>query len=573
MSDTTQENDHSNNSSSTFSEDTTQISTRSHSQEINTIKIVINDDNGHNHEKSEIKPPSPSAGENVDDQTTLLPFKQLLIVFMGLSLAIFLSSLDQTIVSTALPKIASDFHALSDISWVGTAYLLTSTAFQPLYGKFSDIFGRKSSFLFAISTFVVGSVLCGASVDMPMLIVSRAIAGIGGGGIMSLVMIIISDIVPLRERGKYQGIIGGTFTISSVVGPLIGGAFTDHISWRWAFYINLPTAALTIIIIITMLHLPHVYGSLKEKIKRIDFIGTIFLVASIVIILLPLNWGGNTYSWDSPIVISLFCVGAVLVCVFIFIEFRIAIEPVIPQHLFKLRNPVLVYITSFFIGMAFYGFIYYLPLYFQAVRGYSATEAGLQLIPLVLGLVLFSTVSGFATTVTGSYRPWIIFGYGLTTVASGLLSTLNENSNRGEEIGYLLIAGAGLGCSMQTVLLAAQSSVEHKDIAVVTSLSSFFRTIGGVFGVAISGAIFNNKLSSYLIDTLPSNIPLELVKNSVEYIHTLPPDTQTSIIHAYVHALSYVFFVAIPMAGVATITSLFIKHIPLRKTLGPIIAE
>ncbi|CAG8465673.1 10607_t:CDS:2 [Ambispora leptoticha] len=509
-------------------------------------------------------------GEKVNDQTNQLPFKQLIIVFMGLALAIFLSSLDQMIVTTALPRIASDFHALSDISWVATSYLLTSTSFQPLYGKISDIFGRKFTFLFAISTFVAGSVLCGASIDMPMLIVSRAIAGIGGGGIMSLVMIIISDIVPLRERGKYQGILGGTFTISSVLGPLIGGVFTDRLSWRWAFYINLPTAALTITIIITILHLPHVYGSFKEKLKRIDFLGTTFLIASTVTILLPLNWGGNTYPWNSSIVISLFCVGAVLICVFLFIEFRIAVEPIVPQRLFKIRNPVLVYIGSFFIGMAFYGFIYYLPLYFQAVRGYSATKAGLQLLPLVLGLVAFSTGSGFATSLSGRYHPWIIFGYGLTTISAGLLSTLNENSNRGEEIGYLLMAGAGLGCSMQTALLAAQSAVEYRDIAVVTSLSSFFRTIGGVFGVAISGSIFNNKLSSHLVDVLPPGISFDLVKNSVEYIRSLPPDVQVPIIHAYVQSLRYVFLIGVPMAGVAFIHSLFIKHVPLRKTLGPI---
>ncbi|KAG0334500.1 hypothetical protein BG005_004841, partial [Podila minutissima] len=250
------------------------------------------------------------------EEVVTLPFKQLMVVFIGLMLGVFLSSLDQTIVSVCTTKIANDFKALNEIPWVGTAYLLTSTAFQPLYGRFSDIFGRKPTFLFAISVFLIGSALCGAAQNMIMMIVARGIAGVGAGGIMSMVMIIITDLVSLRDRGKYQGIIGAVFGFSSVIGPLLGGVFTDKASWRWAFFINLPIGAITLAAVIKLLHLPHQGGSFMEKAKRIDVLGSLTLVAGLILVLLPLNWGGSTYAWNSGIVIGLFCAGFAVLFVF-----------------------------------------------------------------------------------------------------------------------------------------------------------------------------------------------------------------------------------------------------------------
>ncbi|RHZ60070.1 hypothetical protein Glove_359g14 [Diversispora epigaea] len=421
---------------------------------------------------------------------------KVLLVFVGLALSILLAALDQTIVATALPKIAQDFDALGQISWIGSAYLLTATAFQPTYGKFSDIFGRKSTFLTAIILFEAGSLICGLAKNMNMLIVARAIAGLGGGGIFSLVLIIISEIVSIQDRGKYQGMIGGVFGISSVVGPLLGGAFTDHLTWRWAFYINLPLGAIAIIFVVAFLHLPHPEGSLVNKLKRIDWLGTFFIASSTVCVLLPLNWGGSTYEWDSPVIIVLFCVGGVGYIIFAYIEGWVSKEPLAPGRLFKDRTIAACFSVNFWQGMAFFSLTYFVPLFYQTVKGETATESGLALLPLILGVVFASISSGqlVSRTEAISYKVLCIFGAVLITVGGGLISTLDENSNHGKQIGYLLITGVGVGAIMQTTLLAGQGIVEHKDVGSVTSLLTFFRTFGAVFGIAIFGTIFNNQM-------------------------------------------------------------------------------
>ncbi|RUP46018.1 hypothetical protein BC936DRAFT_147448 [Jimgerdemannia flammicorona] len=499
-----------------------------------------------------------------------LPLKQLLTVFIGLCLALFMSSLDQTIVSVALPTIASEFKASSEIAWVGTAYLLTSTSFQALYGKFSDIFGpihpHQPTMLFAVAIFLIGSLLCGVATDMTMLIVARAIAGIGGSGLMSCVMIIISDIVPLRERGKYQGLLGGVFSLSSVVGPLLGGVFTDHVNWRWCFYINLPLGAITVVTIIFLLRLRGPTGSWKDKMGRIDYWGTVTLVAAIVLILLPLNWGGSTYKWSDPIIIGLFVAGVVMIIAFICVETFVAKEPIMPISVFKLRNPLAVFIFNFFIGTGFYALIYFLPIYFQVVKGDSATAAGLEMLPFMLGLVFCSVISGGLVSAFGKYRPFIWVGSAVVTVGAGLISTLTEESDRGKQLGFLLIAGLGLGCSMQATLLAAQAAVQRDQLAVVTTLTTFWRSLGGVFGIAIAGSIFNNALATNVVDIVKPLTPavLEAVK-SQGLIRELPEDVKMLVIKAYVKSLDTAFIVAVPFLGIAFLASLFIEFKPLMK--------
>ncbi|KAF9360567.1 hypothetical protein BGX34_007723 [Mortierella sp. NVP85] len=535
-----------------------------------SMTVVMNNDNSEKvdtpagHGNLDPGPPQPEDGGVVT-----MPFKELILVFIGLMLGVFLSSLDQTIVSVCTNRIANEFNALNDIPWIGTSYLLTSTSFQPLYGRFSDIFGRKATFLFATVVFLVGSALCGAAQSMTMMILARAIAGIGGGGIMSMVMIIIADLVSLRDRGKYQGIFGATFGISSVIGPLLGGVFTDKASWRWAFFINLPIGAITLAATIKLLHLPHTPGSFKEKIKRIDFLGSISLICGLVLILLPLNWGGSTYEWDSPIVIGLFCAGVVVIGIFCLIEMKQASEPIIPFRLFRSRTNVAVLSSSFFIGMGFFGVMFFMPLFFQLVRQESATSAGLEMLPLIVGLLIASIVSGFMVTKWGQYRPFIWVGLALSTIGTGLLVLLSEDSSRGMEIGFLFLNGLGLGLSMQTVMLAIQSSVATKDIAVATANATFFRTVGSVFGVAISGTVFNNALKTNIGELVAINPAVAGVIRDSYLAPTFGPEMEKLILHAYMLSLRSAFTICIPFMGLAWFCSLFIQHHKLRKNAGP----
>ncbi|KAI7825120.1 major facilitator superfamily domain-containing protein [Gamsiella multidivaricata] len=492
-----------------------------------------------------------------------------MVVFIGLMLGIFLSSLDQTIVSVCTTKIANEFNGLNQIPWIGTSYLLTSTTFQPLYGRGSDIFGRKTTFLFAISVFLLGSALCGAAQSMIWIIVARGIAGIGAGGIMSMVMIIITDLVSLRDRGKYQGIIGAVFGLSSVIGPLLGGVFTDHASWRWAFYINLPIGAITIAAVIKLLHLPHTKGSFKEKLKRVDMLGSLTLVIGIVLVLLPLNWGGSTYEWDSPIVIGLFCAGAVVLLIFCLVEWKQALEPIIPFRLFKSRTNTAVFLTSFFIGMGFFGIMFFMPLYFQIVRQESATSSGLEMLPLIVGLLIASIFSGFMVSKWGQYRPFIWVGLALSTTGTGLLTLLHKDTSRGAFIGYLFINGAGLGLSMQTVMLAIQSSVATRDIAVATANATFFRTVGSVLGVAISGTVFNNGIKKHLGPLIAINPDIKRVISDSYLAPTFGPELEAQILEAYMLSLTSAFQVCIPFMALAFLSSLLIQHHKLRKNLGP----
>ncbi|KAF9410472.1 hypothetical protein BGZ94_001634 [Podila epigama] len=515
----------------------------------------------------------PSSPANALDpgpsQVVTMPFKQLMIVFTGLMLAIFLSSLDQTIVSVCTTKIANEFKALNDIPWVGTAYLLTSTAFQPLYGRFSDIFGRKSTFLFAISVFLIGSALCGAAQNMTMMIVARGIAGIGAGGIMSMIMIIITDLVSLRDRGKYQGIIGAVFGFSSIIGPLLGGVFTDKASWRWAFYINLPIGAITLAAVIRLLHLPHQRSPFSEKFKRIDVLGSLTLVIGLVLILLPLNWGGSKYEWNDPVIIALLCAGFAVLLIFCYIELKQAVEPIIPFRLFRSRTNSAVFATSLFMGMGFFGIMFFMPLYFQIVRQESATAAGLEMLPLIVGLLVASISSGIMVSKWGQYRPFIWIGTFIGTVGTGLLTLLTEDSSRGEGIGYLFVTGLGLGFSFQTTMIAIQSSVVAKDIAVATANATFFRTVGSVLGVAITGTVFSNSVKTNMAPLIKLNPLIEGVLLDSYLAPTFGKELERQILHAYMVALRQAFVVCIPFMGLAFLSSLPIKNNKLRKTEGP----
>ncbi|KAJ3411118.1 hypothetical protein HDV05_002727 [Chytridiales sp. JEL 0842] len=423
---------------------------------------------------------------------------KFILVFVGLTLAILLAALDQTIVSTALRAIATDLGGQDLIPWIGSAYLLTSTSTSALYGKFADIFGRKWVFVFAIVVFEIGSFICGAASTMTMLVIGRGVAGIGGGGIFSLVLIIISDIVSIQDRGKYQGIVGAVFGLASVIGPLIGGAFSDSVSWRWCFYLNLPVGAITVVAVLFFLNFPAPEGSIRSKLAQIDLLGSILLFLGVVCLITPIQLGGSIWPWESAQTLAMLIISVPILAGFIYVEMKVAKDPIIPPSLFVNRSVPALLLLAFSLGSTFISTIYYISLFFQISYGDSATTAGLKTFPLVVGLVFFSILSGQLVSRFGRYTPFLFIGSSICIVAIGLLSTLSSSSPFVIQLLYLFIVGCGIGNLVQIRVLAIQAAVPQDLIAVATAVSQFSQSLGGTVGIAITGTLFNNLFSSNL---------------------------------------------------------------------------
>ncbi|MFF3320204.1 DHA2 family efflux MFS transporter permease subunit [Streptomyces sp. NPDC003035] len=489
--------------------------------------------------------------------------RSVVVAIGALLLGMLLAALDQTIVSTALPTIVSELGGMEHLSWVVTAYMLASTAATPLWGKLGDQYGRKKLFQAAIVIFLIGSALCGIAQNMPQLIAFRGIQGLGGGGLMVLSMAIVGDLVSPRERGKYQGLFGAVFGATSVLGPLLGGLFTEHLSWRWVFYINLPIGVVALFVIAAVLHIP-----VRGTRHTIDYLGT-FLIASVATCLvLVASLGGTTWDWGSPQIIGLAVLGAVLLVWFVYVEKRAA-EPVLPLKLFRIRTFTLVSVISFVVGFAMFGAMTYLPTFLQVVQGVTPTMSGVHMLPMVLGMLLTSTASGQIVSRTGRWKVFPITGTALTGLGLLLLNELKETSSTWEMSVYFFVFGVGLGLVMQVLVLVVQNAVSYQDLGVATSGATFFRSIGASFGVAVFGTIFTNRLTTKLDDALagrplPPGTGPERIAADPRAIAALPPELRPSVLHAYATSITDVFLYAAPVVLIAFVVAWFLKEDKLR---------
>jgi EmrB/QacA subfamily drug resistance transporter len=505
-----------------------------------------------------------TSSEKVAAAAIATPTRNILLVFAGLMVTMLLASLDQTIFSTALPTIVGELDGVQYMLWVTTAYILASTIMLPVYGKLGDLIGRKGLFIFAISLFLVGSVVGGLAPDMGQLIVGRAIQGLGGGGLMILSQAIIADVVPARERGKYMGIMGGVFALSSVAGPLLGGWFTEGPGWRWGFWMNIPLGILAILSAVIFLKLPK--GSQKKP--RIDFAGMVLLALASTGLVLTTTWGGNTYDWDSPTIIGLIVGTVVAAIAFIMVERR-ATEPIMPPHLFKDRNFNLTTIAGLIIGIAMFGALAYLPTYLQMVTGADATQAGLLMIPLMAGLLITSIGSGQLVSRTGHYKFLPIIGTIITAGALLLLSTMTAGMPVWIICAYLAIMGIGLGMCMQILILIVQNSFPLREVGTATASNNYFRQIGASLGSAIVGSLFVTKLSTLLVERMPAGTGTAGGNNSLtpDIVRSLPDSVRSVIIGSYNDALTPVFLYMVPLVLVATVLLFFVIEKPLATTL------
>lgn len=480
------------------------------------------------------------------------------VVLFALMIAMLLAMLDNMIVNTAMPTIVGELGGLAHLSWVVTAYTLATAASTPIWGKVGDMYGRKGAFLASIVIFLIGSAASGMAQDMSQLIGFRAIQGLGVGGLMVGVMAIIGDLIPPRERGKYQGMMAGVMAVAMIGGPLVGGAITDHLGWRWTFYINLPLGAVALAMVTTVLHLPK-----KRARGRIDYLGTALLTIGIVSIVLVTTWGGSEYAWGSAVIMELIFIGVAALIGFVFWETRAA-EPIVPLHIFRNRNFSLMSIIGFLTGFVMFGAMLFLPLFQQSVQGASATNSGLLLMPMLLAMMAVSLIAGRVTTNTGKYKAFPIAGGVLMVAGLYLLSTMDVHTTRLTTGIYMAVVGAGMGFLMQITMLVAQNSVEMKDMGVASSSTTLFRTLGSSFGVSIMGALFTNKVQDEMTARMGKGASLPSAQLDAASLAKLPDKARDAYQFA-VAAGTHGGFLLGAVAGLAVIVAaVFVREVALR---------
>ncbi|HTT86798.1 MAG TPA: DHA2 family efflux MFS transporter permease subunit [Acidimicrobiales bacterium] len=505
--------------------------------------------------------PEPAAGPP-EDEISPAEHRRILAIIGALMLGMFLASLDQTIVATALPTIVGDLHGLNHLSWVVTAYLLTSTISTPLWGKLGDQFGRKRFYQAAIVIFLGGSALSGLAHDMLELIAFRAVQGIGAGGLMVGAQAIVGDVISPRLRGRYMGYFGAVFAVTSVAGPLLGGLFTQHLSWRWIFYINVPIGIVALFVIAAVLHVPRV-----RRPHRIDYLGTALLSGAATALILLTTWGGTQYAWGSPVIIGLGVATVALVLLFVAAE-RHAIEPVVPLGLFRMGTFTASSAVGFIVGLIMFGAIIYLPVYLQTVHGATPTASGLELLPLVVGMLLTFIPTGRLVARTGRYKRFPVMGTAVVSVGMVLLTQLGATTPFWLTSLYMFVVGVGVGMVMQVLVVIVQNAVPYEQLGVATSTATFFRSIGGCFGVALFGAVFDNRLFAALPKHLPSSVHGMIQGSNISanpaQLNRLPPAAHHVVVGAFSHGIEWVFIVAVPFAVVGFALTWLIKEMPLR---------